>query len=146
MNGMANHARKAWTGAEMVLGTAVMLLGFAIAVLGFLEQVQRRADPIEIWGDAGQVRDYIHVDDVAGAVLAIIEQGADGPVNLGTGRRTSLRTLASLMIEFAGYSAGIHVDGDMPAGVPSLVADTTRLHGIYKPQIVLEDYLAETLG
>ena len=116
------------------------------AVRGFLEQVRRRADPVVIWGDAGQVRDYIHVDDVAGAVLAILEQGADGPVNLGTGRRTSLRVLASLMIEFAGYSAGIQVDGDMPAGVPSLVADTTRLHGIYKPQIVLEDYLAGVLA
>ncbi len=116
------------------------------AVRGFLEQVQRRADPVVIWGDAGQVRDYIHVDDVAGAVLAILEQGADGPVNLGTGRRTSLRTLAALMAEFAGYSPGIQVDGDMPAGVPSLVADVTRLNAIYKPQIVLEDYLAKVLG
>ena len=118
--------------------------GFAVS--GFLEQVQRRADPIVIWGDAGQVRDSIHVDDVAGEVLAIIGQGADGPVNLGTGRRTSLRTLAALMAGFAGYSPGIHVDEGMPAGVPSLVADVTRLHGIYKPQIVLEDYLAGVLG
>ena len=118
--------------------------GFAVS--GFLEQVQRRADPIVIWGDAAQVRDYIHVDDVAAAVLAIIGQGADGPVNLGTGRRTSLRTLASLMIEFAGYSAGIQVDGNMPAGVPSLVAGVARLRGICRPQIVLEDYLAGVLG
>jgi nucleoside-diphosphate-sugar epimerase len=116
------------------------------AVRGFLEQVQRRADPVVIWGDAGQVRDYIHVDDVAGAVLAILEQGAGGPVNLGTGRATSLRTLAALMAEFAGYSPEIHVDANMPAGVPSLVADVTRLHGIYKPQTVLEDYLAGVLG
>lgn len=116
------------------------------AVRGFLEQVQRCADPIVIWGDAGQVRDYIHVDDVAGAVLAIIGQDIGGPVNLGTGRGTSLRALASLMLEFAGYSAGVRVDGGMPAGVPSLVADTTRLHGICKPQVVLEDYLAAVLG
>ena len=52
MNGMANHARKAWTGAEMVLGTAVMLLGFAIAVLGFLDiylSITHLLHPI--WGD-----------------------------------------------------------------------------------------------
>jgi hypothetical protein len=52
MNGMANHARKAWTGAEMILGTAVMLLGFAIAVLGFLDiylSITHLLHPI--WGD-----------------------------------------------------------------------------------------------
>ena len=116
------------------------------AVRGFLEQVQRRADPVEIWGNAGQVRDYIHVDDVAGAVLALIEQGVDGPVNLGTGRGTMLWNLAGMMATAAGYSPRVKVDPDMPAGVPSLVADITRLRGFYEPRIVLEDYLAGVLA
>jgi nucleoside-diphosphate-sugar epimerase len=116
------------------------------AVRGFMEQVQRRADPVEIWGNAGQIRDYIHVDDVAGAVLAMIEQGTDGPVNLGTGRGTMLLALASMMAKAAGYHPDVKVDPGMPAGVPSLVADTARLHGIYRPRVAIEDYLAETLG
>lgn len=116
------------------------------AVTGFLEQVQRRADPIEIWGDAGQVRDYIHVDDVAGAVLAVIEQGVDGPVNLGTGRGTMLLNLAGMMAEAAGYKPDVKVDPGMPAGVPSLVADNARLREFYTPAVALDDYFAETLG
>ena len=116
------------------------------AVRGFLEQVQRRADPVVIWGDAGQIRDYIHVDDVTAAVLAIIGQGVDGPVNLGTGRGTMLLNLVGMMADAAGYRPEVKVDQDMPAGVPSLVADVTRLNGICKPQIVLEDYLAKVLG
>lgn len=118
--------------------------GFAVS--GFLEQVQRRADPVVIWGDDRQVRDYIHVDDVASAVLAAIGQGIDGPVNLGSGRGTSLRYLAAVMAEAAGYEPAIKVDRDMPAGVPSLVADTTRLREFYTPQVVLEDYLAGVLA
>ncbi len=116
------------------------------AVRGFLEQVQRRADPVVIWGDAGQIRDYIHVDDVTAAVLAIIEQGVDGPVNLGTGRGTMLLNLAGMMADAAGYRPEVKVDQDMPAGVPSLVADVTRLNGICKPQVAIEDYLAKVLG
>lgn len=116
------------------------------AVRGFMEQVQKRADPIEIWGDAGQIRDYIHVDDVAGAVLAMIGQNVDGPVNLGTGRGTMLLNLAGMMAEAAGYRPDVKVDPDMPAGVPSLVADTARLREFYTPAVTLEDYFAETLG
>lgn len=110
--------------------------GFAVS--GFLGQIQRRADPVEIWGDDGQIRDYIHVSDVARAVLAIITQDVDGPVNLGTGRATSLRDLARMMLGAAGQVAEIKVDPGMPAGVPSLVADTKRLHGFYAPRVSLE--------
>ena len=118
--------------------------GFAVS--GFLEQVARRADPLEIWGDAGQVRDYIHVRDVARAVLAIITQGVDGPVNLGTGRATSLRALARMMLAAGGQVAEIKVDPGMPAGVPSLVADTARLHGFHVPQISLEAGLRDLMA
>lgn len=115
------------------------------AVRGFLEQVQKRADPIQIWGDAGQVRDFIHVSDVCKAVLMIAGMGIDGPVNLGTGRATSLHELAAMMGKAAGYSPGIKVDSSMPAGVPRLVADPGRLHEFYTPGVTLEDYLAEVL-
>ena len=116
------------------------------AVRGFLEQIQRRADPVEIWGDAGQIRDYIHVNDVAAAVLAVIEEGADGPVNLGTGRGTSLTELMGIMSAAAGYAPQVKVAEDMPAGVPSLVADNARLREFYTPAVALDDYFAETLG
>ena len=117
--------------------------GFAIP--GFLSQVRKRADPLVIWGDANQVRDYIHVADVCEAVVALVKQGADGPVNLGTGRATSLTDLAGMMATLAGYSPQVKVDEGMPAGVASLVADTTRLREHYEPRRVLEDYLAEVV-
>ncbi len=113
------------------------------AVRGFLEQMQRRADPIEVWGDAGQVRDFIHVDDVCKAVLMIAGMGVDGPLNLGTGRATSLAELAVMMGNAAGYSPFVKVDASMPAGVPRLVADPGRLHEFYTPSVTLEDYFAE---
>jgi nucleoside-diphosphate-sugar epimerase len=116
------------------------------AVRGFLEQVQKRADPIQVWGDAGQVRDFIHVSDVCKAVLMIAGMGIDGPVNLGTGRATSLHELATMMGKAAGYAPGIKVDSSMPAGVPRLVADPARLHEFYTPGVTLEDYLTEVLG
>ena len=108
------------------------------AVRGFAEQILQRADPVGVWGDATQVRDYIHVTDVAAAVLAAAREGADGPVNLGTGRGTSLTDLVALMGAAAGYRPDVKVLEAMPAGVPSLVADVSRLEEFFVPRIPLE--------
>jgi len=116
------------------------------AVRGFLGQIQRRADPVEIWGSADQTRDYIHVADVADAVLAVASQGIDGPVNLGTGRATSLTDLVTMMGHAAGYAPAVKVATAMPAGFPWLVADATLLNSFCPPKIQIEDYLAQVLA
>jgi nucleoside-diphosphate-sugar epimerase len=52
----------------------------------FIDRAKRRADPFEIWGDGRQVRDWVHIDDVIGATLAVIEADYQEPVNVCTGR------------------------------------------------------------
>ena len=116
------------------------------AVRGFAEQIRHRADPIEIWGDADQVRDFIHVTDLCNAILVMAEQGIDGPVNLGTGRGTSLRDLALMMANAAGYAPEIKVNTGKPAGIPRLVADPARLHEFYTPRVTLEGYFKGVQG
>lgn len=116
------------------------------AVKSFARQLAAHADPVEVWGDAGQVRDLIHVTDVAAAVLALIDAGVDGPVNLGTGRGTSLTELIAILGRAAGYQPQVKVNEGKPAGVPSLIADVTRLHEVYSPAVTLKDFAAQTLG
>jgi UDP-glucose 4-epimerase len=115
------------------------------AVRGFVDQALARADPFIIWGDDSQVRDYIDVRDVAAAVLTLAHAGVDGPVNVGTGIPTTLRDLAGQVCKAAGYEPGIKVDGSMPAGYRSLVADVTRLGKHFTPTRQLDDYLREVL-
>jgi nucleoside-diphosphate-sugar epimerase len=116
------------------------------AVRGFLEQVRRRDDPVQVWGTADQTRDYIHVTDVADAVVALAAANVNGPVNLGTGVPTSLTELIGLMAGAAGYSPDIAIQATMPSGVPYLVADNTRLLEYYKPQVSLADWIGEQLN
>ena len=116
------------------------------AVRGFVDQARARADPLVIWGDAGQVRDYIDVRDVAAAVLALAAAEVDGPVNLGTGQGTSLAELAAMVCEAAGYAPQVKVDESLPAGYRSLVADVSRLREVFTPARQLGDYLRETLA
>ena len=61
----------------------------------------RQGDPIRLFGNPDSTRDFVHIDDVASAALAV-EPGAPPIVNVGSGVATSLRELADLIADIVG--------------------------------------------
>jgi nucleoside-diphosphate-sugar epimerase len=111
----------------------------------FIDRARRKADPFDIWGDGEQERDFIHIDDLVGAVFAAIEQDVRGPVNLCTGRATSFNELAKLVREAAGYSPEFRHLPAAPTGVRRRVGDPTQMQAFYTPRISLEEGVARAL-
>lgn len=62
-----------------------------------------RGEPCTIFGDGGQVRDYVHVTDVAAACLAAVD-APGGLFNIGTGTGTSVNRLYEILAQAAGVS------------------------------------------
>jgi nucleoside-diphosphate-sugar epimerase len=112
----------------------------------FIDRARRRADPFDVWGTGRQVRDFVHIDDVVAAIVALVDAEVDGPVNIGTGRPTSFLELAELVTAAAGYTPTIRTLEDAPVGVEYRVADTRQLEHHYTPRITLEAAIAEALG
>lgn len=113
----------------------------------FIRRAALREDPFEIWGDGEQVRDWVHIEDVVGAVLALLEADEEGPVNIGTGRATSFNELAGLIFDAMGdYRPAIKHLPSQPSGVSYRVADPARLHDFYRPSISLEAGIQEALS
>lgn len=112
----------------------------------FAERARNRENPFIIWGGGEQVRDWIHVDDICAAILAMIGQDIDGPVNLGTGRPVSMRQLARMMCTAAGYEPEFRTVPDKPSGVAYRVADVGRMHEFFKPAVSLEDGIERALN
>jgi len=97
-----------------------------------------------------QVRDYLHVEDVASAITAIATGEADGVFNVGSGEP---RTVREIIATLAAYTGGAdRVDyGARPANLmdpPYIVADTTRVRSEtnWKPAYTLESGLAQTVA
>jgi nucleoside-diphosphate-sugar epimerase len=111
----------------------------------FRTRALRRDDPFEVWGDGTQVRDWIHVDDLTGAILAAYEHGIDGPVNLATGQPTSFNELAHLFAAEAGYEPEIKHVLDAPRGVAYRVGDPTLLNTFYECKVLLEEGIRRAL-
>ena len=112
----------------------------------FTARAKRRDDPFEVWGDGAQTRDWIHVSDVVGAILAACEHGVDGPLNLCTGRPTSFNELARMFAAEAGYEPQLKHILDAPRGVAYRVGDPTLLRSFYEPRVELEDGIRRALA
>ncbi|WP_308910063.1 GDP-L-fucose synthase family protein [Pseudokordiimonas caeni] len=86
---------------------------------------------VEIWGTGKPTRDFMHVDDMADAILFLTERyHGDAPVNIGSGEEISIKDFSLKMAEVVGYEGGWHFDNSRPDGAPRKVLDTTVLDAL----------------
>lgn len=112
----------------------------------FIARAKRRDDPFEIWGSGDSTRDWIHVSDLVGATLALLDADVTGPVNLGWGRATSFGELARIVTDAAGYQPQFKHRHDAPQGVHHRVSDPSRMLDHYVPTVTLEEGVQRALG
>lgn len=112
----------------------------------FIQRAKRRDDPFEIWGSGDSTRDWIHIDDLVGATLALLDADVTGPVNLGWGRATSFNELARIVTTAAGYRPQLKHRRDAPQGVHHRVCDPSRMLNHYVPTVTLEEGVRRALN
>lgn len=92
------------------------------------------------------VRDFLHVDDAADAVAAILQSSVTGPVNVASGAPTRLGILAEALARRLGRADLLQI-GDEAGEFPVLVASVERLRREtgWTPRLSLEDAVADTV-
>ena len=122
-------------------------LGEAGVIAIFCGKLRAGGRPL-IFGDGTQTRDYLYVGDVVAAALAAAESDVTGPVNLGTGRETSVLELAETLGRL-GDSESFEPEFAPPrAGeVQRIALDASRAERElgWRPTTSLEDGLRQTL-
>lgn len=105
----------------------------------FVDRARRRVERFDIWGDGTQVRDWVHIDDVVATTMLCVDQGIDGPLNIGTGRPTSFDDLAAMVCRAAGYWPHFEHHPDAPTGVHTRLSAPALLDSIRVPRVSLEE-------
>jgi UDP-glucose 4-epimerase len=123
---------------------------------GFIGWFVRQAllgEPIQVFGDGQQKRDFNHVDDVVDAMLrAGASDAADGQVfNLGGGEPVTLEALAKLLVELAGrgsYALVPFPPERKKIDIGDFYGDITKIRTTlgWQPRTSLRDGLAATLA
>jgi nucleoside-diphosphate-sugar epimerase len=111
-------------------------------------RVAARRNPVIVWGDGLQSRDFVHIDDAVEACVLACRKVSDAKaVNIGFGRPTTFRELAARMIEIEGYSATVQGKVDRPVGVMARYCNPARMTGLlqWSPTISLDDGIRRAL-
>lgn len=114
----------------------------------FYEAIKRGEDFVEVWGTGTPRREFLHVDDLASAVLIALE-GYDSSLhlNVGTGSDISIKELAIKIAGIAGYTGEIKWNTSRPDGTPQKVLDISRISSLgWKPRITLDEGISSTLN
>jgi len=99
-----------------------------------------------IWGTGTAMREFLHVDDLAGAALFLMENyNKEEIINVGAGKDISIRQLAELIRKIAGYQGEIVFDSSKPDGTPRKLLDISKIEKLgWSPRIPLREGLEST--
>ncbi len=93
-----------------------------------IRKVVERHDPIEVWGDGNDIKDFIYIDDfVEGVLLSMEKIQTFEPVNIATGVPCSIRKALNAILQADEYTdANIIFDSSKPTMIPKRLIDTTK--------------------
>jgi UDP-glucose 4-epimerase len=121
-------------------------------VLGIFIGNLLRGEPMTIFGDGRQTRDFVYIDDIVdGWVQALDHPAADGGIfNMGSGRSLSINELARHVVAAFGFPPGgyeIKYAPSRPGEQRRVQADIRRAQAVlgWAPRTSFETGLAETV-
>jgi UDP-glucose 4-epimerase len=110
----------------------------------FIDRVKRK-EPLVVYGDGSQTRDFVSVYDVVDAVLASVKSSdAEGEVfNVGSGKPTSINMLAKTVLELAGVDLMIRYEKPRVGDIKDSYADISKAKNLlgFEPKVSLRDGL-----
>jgi len=112
----------------------------------FHEAKLRNDKYVEIWGTGTPRREFLHVEDLADAVLFLLQNyDAEPIVNIGWGEDLTIRELSEIIMSAIGYSGSLTFDHSKPDGTPRKLLDVSRLHSLgWRPRISLRAGIEST--
>lgn len=120
----------------------------------FHDAVENAVEEVTIWGSGKPMREFLHVDDMAGASVHIMELEGESyrantqpmlsHINVGTGIDCTIRELAETIAKVTGFKGVLTFDATKPDGTPRKLMDVSRLKSMgWQASIGLEDGLRD---
>lgn len=112
----------------------------------FHEAKETGAPSVVIWGTGNPRREFLHVDDLADACLFLMENYDSGElINIGVGEDLTIKELALLIKEIAGFAGDLEFDATQPDGMNRKLLDLTKIRDLgWKAKLGLREGISMT--
>jgi len=113
----------------------------------FVEAKRNNLSEVVLWGSGTPLREFLHVDDLAKAVLVCLEKYDDSQqINIGSGDEISIKDLGQKIANLTGFTGKVVWDSNRPDGTPRKVLDSTKINKLgWKSSITLDQGIAATV-
>jgi GDP-L-fucose synthase len=120
---------------------------FPALIRKFIEAKKSNANIVNLWGTGKPRREFLHVDDLAKAVIVCLDSyDADQQINIGTGIDLTVAELAEKIAKSTGFSGSINWDVTREDGTPQKVLDIQKITNLgWKPTINLDQGIKLTV-
>tara|TARA_R110002124_G_scaffold2874_20_gene19137 strand:+ start:4282 stop:5232 length:951 start_codon:yes stop_codon:yes gene_type:complete len=107
---------------------------------------QSRAGSMEIWGTGSPLREFLHVDDCADALVFLLrEYSGNQHVNVGSGTDLTIADLARKVMVAVGFDGELTFDSTRPDGTPRKLMSGDKIAALgWSPRIDLDEGLKST--
>jgi GDP-L-fucose synthase len=104
------------------------------------------AAKMTVWGSGTPLREFLHVDDLADALVFLAQHYSGGDiVNIGSGEEVTIRSLAEQVANAVSFSGTLDFDASKPDGTPRKLIDSGRIRALgWSPKKPLQAGLVET--
>lgn len=97
----------------------------------FHEAKQSGASSVTLWGSGKPFREFLHVDDLADALVFLLKNYSDeAPINVGSGEEVTIAELASMIANVVDYKADLVFDSKKPDGTLRKLVDSNLLNDL----------------
>jgi len=106
----------------------------------FHEAVETKAPSVKLWGTGISRREFLHVDDLASALLTVLTMNQPPDwINVGSGSDVTIAELAELIARVTGFKGKLEWDTKRPDGTPRKLMDSSKLMATgWRPKFDLE--------
>jgi GDP-L-fucose synthase len=118
-----------------------------VLIRKFVEAMRSGSGKVTLWGSGVPLREFMHVDDFAKAVVFCMDKYDDSKqINIGSGHEVSIKDLADKISKAVGFSGEISWDSSKPDGTMRKVLDSSKIAKLgWKPLISLDQGIASTV-
>ena len=95
----------------------------------FYEAKENGLKEVFLWGTGNPKREFLHVDDLAKAVVFCLENSLSNSLyNIGSGVEVSIKGLAEIIQKIVGYNGSVKWDHSKPDGTPRKLMDSSKIN------------------